>query len=111
MRASIITDQISGDLNTAFELLHECNCREFELRHVGLDAVAEADERWLEIAEKAMMQKRFRVTQIATDFFLKPITEGVPSEDNVRKLFAIAKRLNCARVSKSLQSSPDLHAR
>ena len=100
MRASIVSDQISSDLNTALELLLECGCREFELRDLGLDRVLDADPRWLTMAEKAVHLKRFRLTQIATDFFSKPIDEGgIPSDERVANLFALAKRLNCSRVS------------
>ena len=100
MRASITSDQISVDLNTALELLLECGCREFELRQLGLDAVLDADPRWLDIAEKAVHVKRFRVTQICTDFFSKSIEDdGLPLDERVAQLFALAKRLNCSRVS------------
>lgn len=100
MRASIVSDQISSDLNTALELLLECGCREFELRQLGLDGVLDADPRWLAIAEKAVHLKRFRLTQIATDFFSKQMDEGgIPSDERVANLFVLAKRLNCSRVS------------
>ncbi len=100
MRASIVSDQISSDLNTALELLLECGCREFELRQLGLDGALDADPRWLTMAEKAVHLKRFRVTQIATDFFSKPIDEdGIPSDERVANLIGLATRLNCSRVS------------
>ncbi|MEI6235541.1 MAG: sugar phosphate isomerase/epimerase [Planctomycetota bacterium] len=100
MRASIVNDQISADLNTALELMLECGCREFELRQLGLDGVLDADPRWLALAEKAVHIKRFRITQIATDFFSKPMDEGgLPSEERITKLFDLAKKLHCLRVS------------
>lgn len=100
MRASIVSDQISTDLNTALELLHECGCREFELRTLGLDAALDADPRWITIAEKAVHLKRFRVTQISTDFFSKPSADdGLPSDERITQLFDLAKKLNCQRVS------------
>ena len=46
MRPSIVSDQISTDLNTALELLLDCGCREFELRNLGLDSALDADPRW-----------------------------------------------------------------
>ncbi len=99
MRASIVSDQISSDINTALELLHECGCREFELRQLGFDGVLDADPRWLAQAEKAVHVKRFRITQIATEFFSKPMNEeGLPSDERITQLFELAKKLNCQRV-------------
>ena len=100
MRASIVSDQISLDLSTALELLAECNCREFEVRHLGFDGVLDAEPRWLAQAEKAVHVKRFRVTQVATDFFQKPMDDGgLPGEEHVTKLFEVARKLNCQRVA------------
>lgn len=100
MRASIVSDQISLDLNTALEMLLECGCREFELRNLGFDGVLDAEPRWLAQAEKAVHVKRFRVGQIATDFFEKPMDEGgLPSDERITKLFDFARKLNCQRVS------------
>lgn len=100
MRASIVSDQISTDLNTALELLSEHNCREFELRQLGLDGVLDADPRWLAQAEKAVHAKRFKITQIATDFFLQPSDDGgLPSDERITQLFDLAKKLNCQRVA------------
>ena len=100
MRATICSDQISGDLNTALEVLHEFNCREFELRQLGFDGALDADERWLECAEKAVRVKRIHVTQIATDFFGQPLESGgAPGAERVKKLFALAHRMSCSRVT------------
>ncbi len=100
MRASIVSYQLSSDINTALVLLLLCGCREFELRQLGLDGALDADPRWLAIAEKAVHLKRFRVAQIATDFFAQPAEAGgIPTGERIKKLFELAKRLNCNRVS------------
>jgi sugar phosphate isomerase/epimerase len=89
MRLSIVNDVLSQDLNTAWELLQEFSgtCREMELRDVGLDAVVKADPRWLEIAEKAVTARRFRVTALSAK---------ASQHDGV---LALAERLSCPLVS------------
>ena len=95
MRLSILSDEISLDINTALEFLQEINCREFELRKLGLDNFSSADERWLDLAEKAIHHKRFRVTSLVPDFFLY----NQPSPDAVERLFELSKRFNCNTVT------------
>ena len=89
MRLSIVSDVLSQDLNTAWELLQEFSgtCREMELRDVGLDSVVKADPRWLEVAEKAVTTRRFRVTALSAK---SAQSDGV---------LALAERLNCPLVS------------
>lgn len=99
MRATITSDALSSDLNTSLEVLLESNCREFELRQLGLDGALDADPRWLEQAEKAVRVRRFKVTQIATEFFGTPLMAGgIPDEERTKKLFDLAQRLGCNRV-------------
>ncbi|HYG74854.1 MAG TPA: sugar phosphate isomerase/epimerase [Planctomycetota bacterium] len=95
MRLSITTDDVSADLNSAIEVLLEMQCKEFELRRLGFDLLPDVDERWLVQAEKAVNNKRLRVTSLATDFFSKT----PPSSEASSKLFAIAKRLRCNLIS------------
>src|SRR5438094_181849 len=94
MRLSITTDELSFDLSTALEILHEQQCREFELRGLGLDTIPNVDERWLVLAEKAV-QKRLRVTSLSPRFFF----DAVPSAADIERVFAIAKRLKCNLIS------------
>jgi sugar phosphate isomerase/epimerase len=95
MRLSITSDAISLDINTALEFLQEINCREFELRKLGLDNFSSADERWLDMAEKAIHQKRFRVTALAPEFFLY----NQPTPDAVERLFELSKRFSCNTIT------------
>lgn len=95
MRLSITSDEISLDILSALEVLQDLNCREFELRRLGLDNFCNAGQRWLDIAEKAVHQKRFRVTSLVPEFFL----HSLPEPDSVARLFDLAKRFNCNTVT------------
>jgi sugar phosphate isomerase/epimerase len=89
MRLSIVSDALSLDLNTAWELLQEYSgtCREMELRDVGLDPVLKTDPRWIELAEKAVYARRYRISALSVK---AGETDG---------LLELAARLNCPLVS------------
>lgn len=94
MWLSITTDELSLDLASALEILNEQQCREFELRALGLETVPDVDERWLAQADKAVL-KRLRVTALAPRFFL----DAAPSAQSVEKILSIAKRLRCGLIT------------
>lgn len=92
MRLSIVSDEISADLNTALEVLQEYPaCREMELRRLGLDALPQADARWLDVAEKAVKNRRLRVTALSAS-----------TEDADTPLLDLAARFNCNLLSLTL---------
>lgn len=92
MRLSIISDELSPDLNTALELLHDFPaCREMELRRLGLDTLPSVDPRWLEIAEKAMQTRRLKVAALSATW-----------SDKTMELLALAERFHCDLVSITL---------
>src|ERR1019366_5627072 len=99
MYPSISSDQISGDIATVLELLQDCNCREFELRTLGLDPLLSADPRALDAVEKAVTLKRFHITQLCAPFFLLPGTAGLPSADETQRFFELAARFKCRAVA------------
>jgi sugar phosphate isomerase/epimerase len=94
MRLSITTDELSLDLNSALEILNEAQCREFELRALGLETIPDVDERWLALADKAVL-KRLRVTSLAPRLFF----DAFPSKEEVEKTIGLAKRLKCNLIS------------
>lgn len=94
MRLSITTDELSLDLNSALEILNEAQCREFELRALGLDTLPDVDERWLAQADKAVL-KRLRVTSLAPRLFF----DSFPSKEAIEKTIGLAKRLKCNLIS------------
>ncbi len=95
MRLAVTADDISLDLNTALEVLQDLQCREFELRSLGLERIPDVDERWVAVAEKAVYHKRLRVAAMAPGFFL----DAPPADDVAARCFNLAKRLRCDLIS------------
>lgn len=92
MRLSITSDELSADLNTALELLHEFPaCREMELRRLGLDTLPNVDPRWLDLVEKALHARRFKITALSATW-----------SDDTNGLLALAERFQCGLISISL---------
>jgi sugar phosphate isomerase/epimerase len=89
MRLSAVNDQLSLDLNSALEIIHEFQIKELELRQIGLDMLPNVDERWIEIAEKAVAAKKLRVTSLNSNLF----RISAPSEQDAAKVLELGKRL------------------
>jgi sugar phosphate isomerase/epimerase len=89
MRLSIVNDQISLDLNTALEVIHEHQCKEMELRQIGFESIPDVDERWIALAEKAIGAKKLRVTSLHSDLF----RVTAPGSEDISKILALGKRL------------------
>jgi sugar phosphate isomerase/epimerase len=103
MRLSIVSDEASFDLESALEVMQECHCKEYVLRHLGLDLAPMVDERWVGIAEKALQLRRFRITAIEADIF--GAVSDVPQETAdifvggyTAGLFLLARRLQCNTI-------------
>lgn len=92
MRLSITSDELSADLNTALELLHEfLACREMELRRLGLDTLPNVDPRWLDLIEKSLHARKFKITALSGTW-----------SDATTGLLALAERFHCDLISITL---------
>ena len=103
MRLSIVSDEASYDLESALEIMQECHCKEYVLRHLGLDLAPMVDERWVALAEKAMQLRRFRLTAIEADLF--GAVSAVPQETAdifvggyTAGLLLLARRMQCSTI-------------
>jgi hypothetical protein len=85
MKISIISDEISFDFHTAYELGLSWGCTNFELRKLGPDRIPDHDPVWEEVVGQYIADGRAAITALSPGLFkLKRSSEFAESHINAR---------------------------
>jgi sugar phosphate isomerase/epimerase len=107
MRVSIVTDEISSDLETALEIVGEWGMKYVELRGVGAQRVGQLEPYWEEHVYKTLGQAGVNVVALSPGVFKIPLPQTIPEGNTVLRWMDEAEYYEAAKqqalVEKHLQ--------
>jgi sugar phosphate isomerase/epimerase len=83
MKLSIITDELSSDLDTALELASECGVQGVELRGIGEHRYPDVSRLMQARVPELLSEYKLPVVSISPSLFKLPLPRAVPEKDRV----------------------------